>query len=152
LNRQIDEEKTANPDLAAVEAQIVQQKALYDSAVDKCNRCRGTTNDLKKKINGLKETLQKHDAEASKVELTLVHQADLDERFAGTKRTITVESLDAVTLEVHKALSGEKEQEAQAISDLRNSIERRFADFVREWAAEAGGLDSTLLSASDFFA
>src|SRR5207244_3305994 len=86
------------------------------------------------------------------VPLTAAQHADFDERYARTNRVITVESLDAVTLDVHKRLSAEKEQETQAITDLRNSIERRFADFVREWPAEGGLLDPTLPSAPDFFA
>jgi len=84
--------------------------------------------------------------------LTSVEQAQLDERYVRTKRTITVESLDAVTLDVHKELIREKERQTEAITDLRNSIERRFADFMREWPAESGGLDAALPSAPDFFA
>ncbi|PYS52815.1 MAG: hypothetical protein DMG13_14920 [Acidobacteria bacterium] len=84
--------------------------------------------------------------------MTSVEQAQLDERYVRTKRTITVESLDAVTLDVHKELIREKERQTEAITDLRNSIERRFADFMREWPAESGGLDAALPSAPDFFA
>lgn len=151
LQRQIEQEKTDNPSLAALEVEITDQEKRYKGAVDKCNRARGATQDLSKKINTLKGVLEKERTEVE-VPLTPAQQADLDERYTRTNRVVTVESLDGVTLDVHKRLSAEKEQETQAITDLRNLIERRFADFVREWPAEGGGLDPTLPSAPDFFA
>jgi len=41
--------------------------------------------------------------------------------------------------------------EAQ-LSELRNSIVQRFAEFNRLWPAVAGGLDATLASADDYLA
>ncbi len=65
---------------------------------------------------------------------------------------VTLESLDHVTNLVERGLNSELRALESRLSDLRNSIVQRFADFNRLWPALAGGLDATLESADDYLA
>jgi len=51
-----------------------------------------------------------------------------------------------------QALSKEIEEHNRGISGCEKIIENRFADFKRQWPMDAGDMDTSLASASDFFA
>ncbi|ADL55241.1 ATP-binding protein [Gallionella capsiferriformans] len=86
------------------------------------------------------------------IPLTPYQTQELDERFAKLPDAVHLENIDRLTTSVVQALSKEIEEHNQGISGCEKIIENRFADFKRQWPMDAGDMDSSLSSASDFFA
>jgi uncharacterized protein YPO0396 len=95
--------------------------------------------------------LQALENDPSLVAPTPWQQQGLDERFDGLGDTVLLGNLDRLTRAVERALHGEIKQVSTEIGDCEHFIEKRFDEFIREWPAEAEGLDATLAAASDFF-
>lgn len=76
----------------------------------------------------------------------------LDARSDALRQTVTLENLDRLTAQVERALNDEIKALDAERNRLEKSLENRFADFKRRWPMEAGDVDATLASASDFLA
>jgi uncharacterized protein YPO0396 len=152
LGERIKAEKAARPDLARLSEDITIQNTLYQAAVKARNDAAGEVS-LKnqhlenntKRLDSLSKDLLSHS-------LTHLQKTKLDERFIRVGKPVTLESLDQVTAQVERTLNADKNRLSVEGESLKNSIERRFSDFNRNWPAEAGGLDARLESAEDFLA
>ena len=88
----------------------------------------------------------------SLIPLTPLQRQGLDERFDALRDPVRLDNLDSLTRSVERSICKEIDEIRQAISKCERSIEKRFDAFVREWPAEAEGLDATLAAAPDFLA
>jgi uncharacterized protein YPO0396 len=152
LADRIKAEKASRPDLARLDQDIEVQNILYKAAVKKKNDGAGVVSIKTKEIEGNKKRLADLSGDLLSVVLSDLQTSKLDERFSRVGRPITLESLDQVTAQIERALNEDKNKLGIEAENLKNSIERRFADFSRNWPAEGGGLDARLESAEDFFA
>ena len=152
LQAQIQAEQEARPDLARLDEDIDRQKKAHAGAVKRQSEFDGGVAAERVRFKDLESRLSTLKSELLSVALTPHQQAGLDDRFRKYSADIGLENLDSATTQVIRALNMEERDLVEQMTQLKVSIERRFADFIRAWAAEAGGLDATLASAPDFFA
>lgn len=152
LQAQILSEQEARPDLARLDEDIERQKKVHAGAVKRQSEFDGRVAAERVRFKGFESRLATLKSELLSVALTPHQLAGLDERFRKYSADIGLENLDNATTQVIRALNAEERELDQRITQRQVSIERRFADFIRTWVAEAGGLDATLASAPDFFA
>lgn len=152
LKARIVRETADRPDLETLQAQIERQSAKVETARIATGDCDGVLKakriqlgDLVRKLTGLKPELVD-------VELTPFQRAGLDERFAKAREGLTHENVDRASNNVDRTLTGELNALGDAALGLQHSITDRFKEFVRNWPAEASGLDPVMASAPDFMA
>ncbi|MBX9611264.1 MAG: ATP-binding protein [Burkholderiales bacterium] len=151
LKKQVEQEKAARPDLAKMDENVKNQDKVYSSAVLAQNKEAAKGLDIGRQLAQCEGKLLEVARLYPHVAVTPVQRDALDMRFTKTAKEVTIESLDQVTTLVVRGLGAEERALELQMNDLRNNIERRFADFNRAWLAEAGGLDPTLASAEDYF-
>lgn len=122
--------------------------ALEDALRDKRVEEKETARERATIQGALKEMLQS----ASLAELTKHQQDSLDERFKALRDRTTLDNLDKQAAMVERKLNEEIRALDSERNELEKSIENRFAEFKRRWPMEAGDVDATLASASDFIA
>lgn len=84
--------------------------------------------------------------------LSEIQKAELSKYFNALGQPLKLEHLDRQTHDVDRKLAKELQMLAEEGGKLRNSIERRFAEFKRRWPADAADVDDTLASAPDYLA
>lgn len=151
LTKRIAVEKASRPDLALIDHQIEQQDIKYNQAVGKKNTeairkggLEGTILTLRNRLETLTQNWPTSDRPSA-------FQEDLESRYAAQKGDVTLESIDQVSTAVDRGISGELRTVAGRISDLKNAITQRFAQFNRDFPAESSGLDPVIESADDYF-
>ncbi len=152
LHEQLKSERASRPDLAEIEKEINTQEALYQSQVKVKNDADAVVSLKTREIGSCKEQIKALSMELLSQLLTELQRTKLDERFAAAGKPITVESLDQVTMQIERALGHDKGELRVQIEQLKNSVEKRFSEFNRNWPAETGGLDPKLESAADYLA
>jgi uncharacterized protein YPO0396 len=91
-------------------------------------------------------------AEPALTVVTPVQSTELSARFNAQNDPLTLDNLDKLSHRVERALADELEAMADRHSKLVRAIEDRFAEFRRRWAMDAGDMDATISSASDYLA
>lgn len=76
----------------------------------------------------------------------------LGQRVAKLDKAVSLESLSSIQLRLTQQFSNDRSRLQSESAELKADIEKMFAEYVRHWPAQAGGLDAKLDSAMDFFA
>jgi len=152
LASRLKAEREARPDLAALNDSIRKQEDVHSKAVGKKNAEDGKGQSISADINRLKGKLEELARLWPTSDRPPAFAEQIAARYEATEKPVTLESLDYVTTLVERGLNSELRALESRLSDLRNSIVQRFADFNRLWPALAGGLDATLESADDYLA
>jgi uncharacterized protein YPO0396 len=152
LLERIATETSARPDLAKVGQEIESQTTVYNNAVAAKNSAAGAVRSKTADIERYSKRLESLSEQHLSTSLNSTQRECLDERLQRIGKAVTLESLDLVVSYVEKALASEKETLIRETGNLKHSIEGQFAEFIRTWPTEGGGLDATLESANDFFA
>ena len=152
LLRRIVREKESRPDLERLEEAIARQEGIWEAAKKACMKALGEVSRLEHEQSALANRQRNLKAELLAIALTPHQQRGLDERYAKHASDLSLENIDAVTVQVTRALGHDDKAIAEQIQDLVHRIEQGFETFIRQWPAEAAGLDPTLASAPDFFA
>jgi uncharacterized protein YPO0396 len=152
LHERIAIETSARPDLAKVGQEIETQTTVFNDAVAAKNNAAGAVRSKTADIERYSKRLESLSEQHLATSLTPLQRECLDERLQRIGKAVTLESLDLVVSYVEKALASEKETLIRETGNLKHSIEGQFAEFIRTWPTEGGGLDATLESANDFFA
>jgi uncharacterized protein YPO0396 len=148
----IERETRARPELAQLDAELAAQKRVHSDAVESLNHTDAQRRSLVDHTSRHRRALDNLGPELLTIRLTTVQQSGLEQRFAQASKPSSLETLDAMKTEVLRRLTGEVKAIELGMVELKNQIERRFADFNRQWPAESGGLDATLASSDDYFA
>jgi uncharacterized protein YPO0396 len=138
--------------LQEIAKQITEQKALVSQAENDLSDIKAEHKGVCDKINDDKEKLDALRRDLTIIPLTSHQQAGLDERYKRVTDHVQLGNLDQVTTSVVQALNKEAADVDRAIADCEKRIVLVFADFKRTWPMDSGDLDSTLSSATDFFA
>lgn len=152
LTNRLKAEREARPDLAALNDSIRKQEDVHSKAVGKKNTEDGKGQSISADINrfkGKREELARLWPTSDRLP---AFAEQITARYEATEKAVNLESLDHVTTLVERGLNSELRALESRLSDLRNAIVQRFADFNRLWPALAGGLDATLESADDYLA
>ncbi|MET3605806.1 uncharacterized protein YPO0396 [Sphaerotilus sulfidivorans] len=152
LQSRIEREKATRPDLAKLDDEIKLQESSHERARRIHSDHLGRVRAQMLKIQALQRETEKLRPELLRVELTPFQQSGLDERYARYLPDMTWETVDNATTQVVRGINADEREASQHILQLEHGIERRLADFLRQWPAESDGLDARMASAPDFFA
>lgn len=152
LKTRIEREKAARPDLARLDDDIKAQETVHERSRNAHSDYLGKISAEKRKLEDLQRRIDVLKPELLSVELTPFQKQGLDERYRKYLPDMTWETLDNSTTQVVRGLNADEREVGERILQLENSVERRLADFIRVWPADAGGLDAKMASAPDFFA
>jgi uncharacterized protein YPO0396 len=152
LHDAIEREMRARPELTQLDAELAAQKRVHTDAVDSLNQTDARRRNIADHIARHRRALEGLGREWLTLRLTTVQRSGLEQRFAQASKPLSLETLDALKTEILRRLTAELKTIELGMAELKNQVERRFADFNRQWPAEGGGLDATLASADDYFA
>jgi uncharacterized protein YPO0396 len=147
----IARETRERPELAELDAELDAQKRVHGEAVESLRQADGRRHAVRERIERHRRTLESLGPEHLSIRLTSIQREGLDQRIRQTSKPLNLETIDALKTELLRRLTGEVKAIELAMLELKNQIERRFADFNQKWPAESGGLDATLASAEDYF-
>ena len=152
LQARLKSESEARPDLAELDAIIKGQNLVYEAAVTMQNESKSQLATKKATRDGQIRELEELREELLGITLTPLQVNELAQRYRQFPKSLTLASLDDLTLQVVRVMNRDKTDLETRINSHTNTIERHFQRFVTSWPAEAGGLDPTMASADDFFA
>ena len=152
IERQILEAREGNTALLQISERIDTQKNFVNQADKDLREAKVAHDSVLKQINDSRQRLESLLQDASRIPLTPHQIKGLGERFAKQSEAIRLENLDKVATAVERGLNTEIGEIKDEIGGCEKEIEARFADFKRQWPMEAGDMDVSLASASDFFA
>lgn len=152
LQIQIENERKAHPDLAALDEEINRQDSAYKKAVDRQNDSAADLQTQQTELSKLQRSLAELRPELVTMALTPFQEQELNRRYEAVPKAFDLSTLDPVTLQVVRRIDKEREELDGHINEHVKAVERHFQTFVTTWPAEAGGLDPTMASAEDFFA
>jgi len=147
----IERETRERPELAELDAEVEAQKRVHGEAVESLRQADGRRHAVRERIERHRRTLDGLGPEHLSIRLTTIQREGLDQRIKQASKPLALETVDALKTELLRRLAGEVKGIELSMLELKNQIERRFADFNRQWPAESGGLDATLASAEDYF-
>lgn len=152
LKERLAAERAARPDLAVLEDRIKAQRVVHQAAEKHKNaedaRGLGIVNEMRSLEGGLAELARLWPTS----DRSPAFADAIAGRYAATAKPVTLESIDQVSAQVDRTLNTELRTLDGRLTDLKNAIVQRFAEFNRLWPAVAGGLDATLASAEDYLA
>lgn len=151
LERQIDEARKSNAPLKKVGDELMRERSALKELNDRLQVLAGDR-------RGIAERLAKHrrEAESLAANLTLVALTPFQREGLlarlDSKQALTLDNIERAFAGLTKILSDELMAVRDAITRSRTEIERIFDQFRRQWPSEAADVDSTIASATDFFA
>jgi uncharacterized protein YPO0396 len=152
IERQLQALRDSNGELQQIDLQLREQAALVQSAADDVRETDVQHRTVKGKIDDHSRQLQALQADPAIITLTPFQQQGLERLYSALPDAISLVRVDPADRAVGKTLGNQAEQLDRDILRCERDIEASFADFIREWKADADGLDATVAAASDFFA
>ncbi len=151
LSEAIVRETRARPELAQLDAEIETQNQVHERAMAARKHADVQCQRLLDQIARHQRALAELAPDLLALTLTGTQQSGLLHRFGQSSKPASLETLESLKTEVVRGLHSEVKAIELNMLELRNQIERRFAEFNQKWPAESGGLDATLASAEDYF-
>jgi len=146
------EAREGSPALQELAARIESQTRRVAQAEDGMVAVRAQIQALEKDVREKDERLRVLLQEPALTTLTALQIAGLPARFGALHQKLTLDNLDRMAQRVERALADELAAMADRHNKLVRGIEERFAEFQRRWPMDAGDMDATLSSATDFLA
>ncbi|MFO1218115.1 MAG: SbcC/MukB-like Walker B domain-containing protein [Burkholderiaceae bacterium] len=150
LQKRLAAERSSRPELDALERYITRQEELHRKAVAARNDSDARARELARQIAGLDAMLLAPHGQPL-IAMTPTQTMGIGQRLARLDRPVTLDNLDDLTRQIDRGLSNDVRSLDVRMTELRNTVEQRFAEFNRLWPAEAGGLDAALGAAADYF-
>ncbi|HEX8403348.1 MAG TPA: SbcC/MukB-like Walker B domain-containing protein [Duganella sp.] len=152
IERQLSALREGNTQLQQIDDRLREQAELVRAAENALRDTDVGLRTCRARIVEQQQALDALRADPSIVALTPHQQQGLDRLYAGLPDKITLGKVDQADRAVGKLIGAKVEELDRDAMRCERDIEGRFADFIREWKADADGLDATLAAASDFFA
>lgn len=152
IERTLRELREGNATLREIDHRIRAQKVTVDTVDAAFTEVKAEVKQIENQIRGFRSELNALRERVKAAQITDEQRTKLSKRFGLLDKPLTLENLDRMTHSVDRALGDEQQVLADTRANLKSSIEKRFAEFQRRWPMDAGDLDGTLASASDYFA
>lgn len=150
LQQRLDAELAKSPELARIESLIKAQERV-------CTRANDQHTDAESHAKSVNTLLQEQERSLEKLAKEFPDAATpppdveaLDAMLEGGVAALTLGNVDGRAAGLERSLNGEIRKIEKTRYELRTAIEGRFADYNREWPADAGGLDAVMASAGDY--
>lgn len=152
LRRQLDLALAEDTPLHEIARRYSSQKKLLEEAEKLLEERRvdlravgGRIDDTMKEIATLRAT-------ATSIDLTPLQREGLDARVAALGSSLTLGNLDQQFRTIERGINSEIADCTRRSTELEKAIEASFADFKTRWPLDAGDMDTTVASATDFLA
>ena len=152
IERALHEAREGSPALQDLAARMASQAGRVEKAEDDMVAVRAQIQALEKDTREKEEKLRILRQDLVGIALTPIQTEALRDRFNALSQKLTLDNIDRLAQRVERGLSEELEAMAVRHNQLVRGIEERFAEFQRRWPMEAGDMDATLNSATDFLA
>jgi len=152
IERSLREAREGNTALQEIGRRIESHRQRVAKADDAVIAVRAKIQARQEEAREREKRLRTLGAEPALTVVTPVQSAELSARFGAQNETLTLENLDKLSQRVERALAAELEAMADRHGKLVRAIEDRFAEFRRRWPMDAGDMDATVGSASDYLA
>lgn len=150
LERQLQSAREGSAVLQRVDDLLGQQRALVQQAeaslrdsIAEHKACLRDMDEQRRQLTALQ-------LDHSLLAPTPRQRQGLDQRYAALAAAPRLRELDGADRAVGKALNADIAALGGEIALCEKSIENRFADFIRNWKADADGLDAAVGAAPDF--
>lgn len=148
IDKTVSELQEGNPVLQDLDHRIQEQRRAVDRAGKALVDTRADMKKIEQEVRKYHEELK--GLRGCVFGLSETQNAELSKRFSTPGQPLKLEHLDRQTHEVDRKLAKELQTLAEDRGKLKNSIERRFAEFKRHWPADAADVDDTVASALDY--
>jgi uncharacterized protein YPO0396 len=152
IDGSLREARAGDAALREIGGRIESQKKRTDKADDAVIAVRSKIQARQEELREREKRLRLLGEEPSLTAVTPLQSGELSVRFGAQNEALTLENLDKISQRVERALAAELEAMADRHGKLVRAIEERFAEFRRRWPMDAGDMDATLASASDYLA
>ena len=150
IDQKIEEVKKGNVPLKTISDRIDRQRPVVERALKTLN---GLIDERRKRIEKKEEferDLKAIRDDASVVASTPFQIEGLDKRYVALP--VRLENLDSLSSDVLETLANEIIAANEAIGVCGKFIEARFVEFKNNWPTDAADMDTSMASASDYFA
>lgn len=151
LEQMLKESRAGNSALQQMQLRIEQQQQKLKKAEENLRKSLGLQENIHTQLKKYRDKLEGLQKDSAIMSLTPYQQQELDLRFAKASEKIQLDNLDLITTTIIQKLGKEVEALGHEIHVCERQIENCFADFKRQWPLEAGDMDISLASASDYF-
>lgn len=151
----IEQEKSAHPELQALEDKLLKQADTLETANGAKNECAGKVLSTRSAIAGFERKRDSLRAAYPRIDEPVPSADALQKRYAKYEQAGGFADEAAVltaSKKVGEAINADMATAVAERTGCENSIERSFTDFNRLFPAQAEGLDAKLDSAPDYFA
>jgi len=152
IDRALQLARENNTELRELDGRIKNQESLLARSNQAIIATKARIESIQKEQESHRRNLQQVRDRLKEITVTEQQGAELSNHFQSAGQKLTLENIDRMAHQVDRALDQEQRTLAGTRAKLTNSIEKRFADFQRTWPMEAGDMDPSLASASDYFA
>jgi uncharacterized protein YPO0396 len=150
IERSLREAREGNTVLQDIGRRIESQKQKAGKADDAVVAVRAKIQARQDEMREREKRLRLLGEEPALTVVTPAQSSELSARFGAQNEPLTLDNLDKLSHRVERALANELEEMAGRHAKLVRAIEDRFAEFRRRWPMEAGDMDATVQSASDY--
>ena len=150
IERTLREIRQQNTTLQELDRQIEAQQQREKEAQTLLIHVKSQIESIEREERQRQSDLERVRALLRDVLITEWQGAELSKYFRALNQELTLDNADRLAHQVDRKLDQEQKALAEKGNRLSNGIEKRFADFKRNWALDAGDLDATLASAPDF--
>jgi len=151
IERTLREIREQNTTLQELDRQIAAQKHREKAAQNLLIQVKSQIESVQKEERQRQSDLERVRALLRDVDIAEWQGAELSKYFRALKQELSLDNADRLAHQVDRTLDQEQKALAEKGNRLSNGIEKRLAEFKRNWALDAGDLDATLASAPDFF-
>lgn len=151
IDRTLLEVREKNATLREIDRQLAAQEKQQNASQNRLIHAKSQIDSIQKEERQRQKDLERVRASLHLVVVSDWQAAELNRYFGALDQKLTLENADRLAHQVDRTLDQEQKVLAEGSNRLTNGIEKRFAEFKRNWALDAGDLDATLASAPDFF-
>lgn len=152
LKRQLELALAENTPLHEIARRYDKQKKQLEAAEKRLEAARDYKREVERDIKATAEKVDSLRAATRAVELTALQREGLETRIAALTAPLTIDNLESQFRALERAIASEINERTKRSGELENALERSFIDFKTRWPLEAGDMDTTAASASDFLA
>lgn len=152
LTRRIEDTRKTNRPLKEVDEQLKNERRSLEALQEELDSLRDRRREIIGAITKHTAHIERIRENAALVEASPFQKSGLHERLGQVADPLSLDNIDRFFANVATTLGDEMMSANDEIQKAQRLIERAFDQFRRTWPSEAADVDSTVASASDYFA
>lgn len=152
LARRIEDTRKTNGPLKEVDEQLKKERKSLETIQEELDALRDRRREIGSTITRHTAHIERIRENPALVEASPFQKSGLSEKLGQITDPLSLENIDRIFAKIATALGDEMMSANDEIQKAQRLIERAFDHFRRTWPSEAADVDSTIASASDYFA